>query len=85
LLWKTIFADIFQKPLNTVNNVEGAAFGVAIMAGVAVQQWPSVEVACERLVKPGELIEPSNKDQYEQSYFQWKLVYPSVKNIWHCG
>lgn len=82
-LWKTIFAEIMQKPLYTVNTNEGAAFGAGLIAGVATKFWPNLESACRQLVKQTESIQPSikGKQQYQAIYLIWKDVYPQLVAI----
>jgi xylulokinase len=44
-LWRQIQADVYGHEVETVEAEEGAAYGVAILAGVAAGAWPSVEAA----------------------------------------
>lgn len=82
-LWIEIFRDIMQKPLYTINTNEGAAFGAALIAGVAVNFWPSLEDACAKLIKKSQPIHPNLKQirQYQRIYPIWKKVYPQLNSI----
>ena len=42
-LWRQIMADVLGVELVTVNTTEGAAFGAALLAGVAAGLYASVE------------------------------------------
>src|SRR5258705_11195832 len=44
-LWRQIQADVYGQPVNTVAAEEGAAFGAALLAGVAAGGWFSVAAA----------------------------------------
>ena len=57
-LWTQIIASVLELPLEPVAVDEGAAFGAAILGGVAANVWPDVHTAVEATVKPGKPIEP---------------------------
>jgi xylulokinase len=42
-LWRQILADVLESELVTVNTTEGAAYGAALLAGVAAGVWPNVD------------------------------------------
>ena len=46
-LWRQIQADVYGREVEIVEAEEGAAYGAAILAGVGLQMWPSVDAACE--------------------------------------
>ena len=50
-LWRQIQADVYGHPAEIVEAEEGAAYGAAILAGVGAGAWPSVDAACEAIVK----------------------------------
>ncbi|HJZ68084.1 MAG TPA: xylulokinase, partial [Blastocatellia bacterium] len=50
-LWRQILADVLESELVTVNTTEGAAYGAAILAGVAMGAWPDVEAACAEVIR----------------------------------
>lgn len=82
-LWKKIFADIMQKPIYTVNTNEGAAYGAAIIAGVAAGFWPNLKSACDSLIEKSETIHPSEpeKQLYQDMYCIWREAYPQLENL----
>ncbi len=57
-LWTQIIASVLELPLERVAVDEGAAFGAAILGGVAANVWPDVHAAVTATVKPREPIEP---------------------------
>ncbi len=46
-----IQADVYGHAVETVDADEGAAYGAALLAGVGAGVWPSVDEACDRLVR----------------------------------
>jgi xylulokinase len=82
-LWRQIQADVYGQPVNTVAAEEGAAFGAALLAGVGVGVWSSIDAACEAVVRIADRIEPNAEsvsvlaDQYER----FKQIYSALKPI----
>ncbi|MHC4997060.1 MAG: xylulokinase, partial [Planctomycetota bacterium] len=50
-MWRQMQADIYERPVATINSKEGPAYGVAILAGVGTGVWKNVEQACNKIVK----------------------------------
>jgi xylulokinase len=80
-LWRQIQADVYGQTVETIEADEGAAFGAAILAGVGANAWPSVDEACERVIRVNERIE-SNADSVKalnKNYEAYKLLYGALK------
>ncbi len=80
-LWRQIIADVFQKPVSTVNGDEGPALGAAIIAGVAVGVFPDFPSATGRHIRVEETSEPNPllaKD-YQQSYERFGRLYRALQ------
>lgn len=78
-LWRQILADVLFAPLVSVEALEGAAFGAALLAGVGAGLWPDVQAAA-RVVQLGEETLPSaESDAYEHSYAIYRSLYPTLK------
>src|SRR5262249_31774173 len=56
--WLRIVASVLELPLERVAVDEGAAFGAAILGGVAAGVWPDVGAGVRATVKPGARVEP---------------------------
>lgn len=69
-LWCQIKADLTGKRIVTLKNSEAACLGSAILAGVGIGVFPSVEGACEKLVKTDKVYEPSGID-YKKAYEEY--------------
>ncbi len=81
-LWRQMLADVYNCPVRTVQSKEGPALGAAILAGVGAGLYPSVQDACEKLVKLNEPQSPiaENVPQYEKYYQVYRRLYPALKD-----
>jgi xylulokinase len=62
---------------------EGAAMGAAILAGVGVGAWDSVDSACAEVIKIRDTIEPNGEAAtvLEESYERYRSTYPALKPL----
>jgi xylulokinase len=82
-LWAKITASVLELPLQRVAVDEGAAFGAAILGGVAAGVWPSVQDAVAATVRPrGERIEPDPQwvEIYREQRPKFRKLYPALKD-----
>jgi len=84
-LWLGIKANIFGKPIKTLAVSEAACLGAALLAGVAVGEYRSLEEGVEATVKVVETIEPDEKlrPAYEERYAIYRELYPRLKEVAH--
>ena len=84
-LWRQILADVLNVELVTVNTIEGAAYGAALLAGVGARVWPDLDTACRATVKQTGLTSPRSDANatYEQIYALYRQLYPSLKSVSH--
>lgn len=82
-IWRQILADILQYQLTTIKASEGAALGVAILAGVGVGIYDSIEEACEKIVKGRDIVSPNKelKEIYADRYALYNLAYSKIKEF----
>src|SRR6185503_15694735 len=59
--WRQLQADIYNTPIVMTNSTEGAAYGVALLAGVGTGVWKSVEEACKSSIKQTQKVSPNKK------------------------
>jgi xylulokinase len=80
-LWRQIQADIFNTELVTVNASEGAAYGVALLAGVGTGIWKTVPDACDATIKITGRTAPSPERSglYDSYYAVYRGLYGKLK------
>jgi len=79
-LWRQIQGDVYGHAVETIESDEGAAFGAAILAGVGVGAWPSVEEACRKTIHIADRIEPNLKSSaiLDRNYQAYRTLYSSL-------
>lgn len=82
-LWRKIIAAVMNLKLDIIESEEGPGYGGAILAAVGCGEYASVEVACEKLVKVVDTIEPDPVlvEKYEEKYQQFRKLYPTIKKL----
>ncbi|MGH2857679.1 MAG: xylulokinase [Solirubrobacteraceae bacterium] len=82
-LWLRILASVLELPLQRVAVDEGAAFGAALLGGVAAGTWPDVHAAVAATVRPSELIEPVPEwvEIYRELRPRYRALYPAIRRI----
>jgi xylulokinase len=80
MLWRQILADMLNTELVTVNTSEGAAYGAALLAGVGIERWNTVEAACRDSIQiTGKVIPDSNSAaRYAELYPYYCALYPAL-------
>jgi xylulokinase len=81
-LWRQILASVLEADLITVDTVEGAAYGAALLAGVGTGVWSNVATACKEVVRLAEITKP-NEGQvgiYRIMYPIYRELYPALKS-----
>ncbi|MEP6850248.1 MAG: xylulokinase [Acidobacteriota bacterium] len=86
-LWQQIQADVYGQPVQTIATDEGAAFGAAILAGVGVGAWNSVEDACEKTITVDQSIGPEMESvkTLNRNYEVYKRLYPALRSAFNLG
>ncbi len=82
-LWREIQANVYGQPVETVHADEGAAYGAALLAGVGVRIWPSVDEACDRLVRSSVAASPSAPTAagMNERYQVYRRLYPGLRRL----
>jgi xylulokinase len=86
-VWRQIQADVYGHPVETVVAEEGAAYGAAILAGVGAGFWPSVDEACDAIVKSSGVTRPDSaaSDVMNRQYDAYQRVYPALRTVYPHG
>ncbi len=84
-LWRQIQADVYGNTVECVEAEEGAAYGAAILAGVGAKVWPSVDAACQSVVRVANRTAPNPTavKTMDRSYELYRRVYPATKMIFN--
>jgi len=84
-LWRQIQADVYAHEVEIVAAEEGAAYGAAILAGVGVGAWSSVDEACDRVVRVAARIalDPTNSRTMQRSYPIYRKIYPALHQLFN--
>ena len=82
-LWLEIVASVLELPLERVAVDEGAAFGAALLGGVAAGVWDDVHAAVAATVKPGAPVEPlpGLVDAYREQREVYRALYPALRDL----
>lgn len=82
-LWRTIFANVLNLDIDTVETEEGPGYGGAILAAVACGEYPSVEAAADALVRVVGTAHPQPEitARYEEQYRKFRLIYPALRAL----
>ena len=82
-LWRQIQADVYGHEVEIVEAEEGAAYGAAILAGVGARIWPTVDAACDSVVRVVDRVRPNpaNAATMNASYAAYRRIYPAMKSI----
>jgi xylulokinase len=82
-LWRQIQADVYGHEVETVEAEEGAAYGVAILAGVAAGAWPTVEAACDQVIRTNKRVSPDPHavEVFHRQYRKYVALYPALRSI----
>jgi xylulokinase len=82
-LWRQIQADVYNHEVEIVEAEEGAAYGAAILAGVGAKIWPSVDAACDSVVRVVHRVKPNpaNAETMQKNYAAYRRIYPALKSI----
>lgn len=79
--WREMFSDVYGVNIKTMQTSEGAVLGAALLGGCAAGVYNSVEEACDKTVKSGEIYEynKSHHEKYMHFYSIYRTLYPALK------
>jgi len=79
--WRQMLANVLACPVNTLTNEEGPAYGAAILSGVGVNMYASVQEACNHLIIPETQLIPAQEavSKYEKVYSVYSGLYGTLK------
>jgi xylulokinase len=82
-LWLQIVASALELPVERLAVDEGAAFGAALLGGVAAGVWPDVDTAVAATVRPRARIEPVAEwvEVYRERSQAYRALYPALRPL----
>ena len=82
-LWRKILSNVLNISLEIPSSEQGPGVGAAILAMVSCGVYPSVQIACEKMLSIAEVImpQPELAQLYEQKYRQFQKIYPACKSL----
>jgi xylulokinase len=82
-LWLEIVASVLGLPLELTAVEEGAAYGAALLGGVAAGVFADVHEAVAACVRVQERIEPNEawRETYEAGYARYRALYPALEPL----
>ncbi len=82
-LWRKIFANVLNLPLDIPQTEEGPGYGGAMLAMVGCGLFDSVKSCADALVTVRETVQPDPAiaARYEQRYQYFKQIYPTLKGL----
>jgi xylulokinase len=85
-LWRQIQADVYGQPVDTTAD-EGAAYGAAILAAVGIGLWPTVDEACDALVRgvATTMPQPAVVTLMNDRYGVYRRLYPALRTLQRDG
>ena len=81
-LWRQMLADVFDCPVRTAVSAEGGALGAAILAGVGVGVYASVEQGCDAVIRirSEQTPIPQNTALYQPYYRLYSSLYEKIQD-----
>jgi xylulokinase len=82
-LWLRIVASVLGLPLERTAVEEGAAFGAALLGGIAAGIFADAEEAVDRCVRVAATVEPEPawQDRYDDLYARFRRLYPTLRPL----
>ena len=85
-LWRQILADVLNSELITVNTVEGAAYGAALLAATGTGTFPDVASACTAVIHATGSTSPgAATEDYEAAYPLYRALYPALRETFQAA
>lgn len=79
-VWRQILADVLGAEISTVETVEGAAYGAALLASVGAGWFDSVARATAATVKTNPAASPGeDRNRYAEMHTVYRHLYPALK------
>lgn len=81
--WRQILADVFNKPVVTLESQEGSALGAALLAMVGTGEYADVPEVCGAVIRENARVEPqpTGVATYAKGHPVYQSLYPALKDL----
>jgi xylulokinase len=82
--WRQMLADVLGVGITTLENKEGSAYGVALLAMTGGGRFATIEECCASVIREAERMSPSPHESaaYNRGYELFTQLYPTLKPIY---
>ncbi|HWE61264.1 MAG TPA: FGGY family carbohydrate kinase [Chloroflexota bacterium] len=82
---RRIMADVLGRPVASLETAEQSALGAALLAAQHAGFFPTLQAACDAVVRYGPPVEPSPRYTalYEELFVQYRGLYPALRDTTH--
>ena len=82
-LWCRIQAEVYGQRVETLASDEGAAYGAALLAGVGIGVWETVDEACAKTIRVAKSFKPdrTNVEIMNRRFEEYRKLYPRLRNV----
>lgn len=84
-VWRQLCADAFEAPVAVSRGNEGGALGVALLAGVGIGMFPSIEQAASLAESVVERIAPRTIESLRRARRRHRAAYPLIRPFASAG
>jgi xylulokinase len=83
VFWHQLFADIFDRPVATLETQEGSAYGAALLSLVGSREYGSAAELCREAIREVSVKEPQAKQsaEYQKRYQIYRSLYPALRPV----
>lgn len=82
--WRGLLANIFGKPVVTLETQEGSAYGAALLSLVGTGEYGSVPEVCRATIQEVDRVEPEKElaPAYAQRHALFQSLYPALRSFY---
>lgn len=80
--WREMLANIFARPITTLETQEGSAYGAALLAMTGSGHYSTVEEACQAVIREEDRVQPeaAASEKYANRHRTYQGLYPALKD-----
>jgi xylulokinase len=80
--WRQMLADVFAKPVTTLESQEGSAYGAALLA--LAGEYGSVVEMCRSVIREADRVRPQERSSsfYQRAHKTYQAIYPALRSVY---